>query len=86
MEKLTCSTSKQRREQIKTGIDELRSALNLPTCISDNLSQLQILHFACKYFLKNKEVANLVDAKVLGKINYKLKKNSNPRNQSYFLR
>jgi hypothetical protein len=72
---LTYGSSKYRREQIKIGIDELKSSLQLPPSVADSLSQLQTLHFASKYFLKNKNIKHLFNSHKLGKsLNERIKK------------
>lgn len=52
-------TSKQRRQDLNRGVEQLKKAIQLSPEDSKKLSQLQTLHYACIYMRKQKLITNL---------------------------
>lgn len=59
MDSIAPKTSKVRREQLKSGTDEMKVYFPLPEHERKELSQLQTLHYACIYLRKTELFSRL---------------------------
>jgi hypothetical protein len=63
---LKYGTSKYRRWQLRSGLDELKEVVKLFSYDAENLSQLQVLHFVSKFLFGEKILRSLTLNSVCG--------------------